>query len=304
MPLLRLQQPRPRRRRRRRAGGGRWSPRSRRRRATVPGRRGRQRLLRRRHPEPDAARDRGRGASRRSRAAGAGRRTPRSRSRPTRPRSRPGASAATATPGSTGCRWGCRRSTTPTCGRSGGCTTSPRRVRAFEVARGDLPAGQLRPDLCPPGPDPRRLAGRARPGAGDGGRPSVALPADHRARHPLRRPRRPRPAARPARRRGSRPTMYRADPGDLRRGRAAGLRDLEPRPARGGEPAQPRLLALRRLCRHRPRRARPADRRRRALGDRGAARARGLARGGRDRTAAAAPRAPRSPRPSRRSRCC
>ena len=39
----------------------------------------------------------------------------------------------------------------------------------------------------------------------------------------------------------------------------AGLRDLEPRPARRREPAQPRLLALRRLCRHRPGRARPAD---------------------------------------------
>ena len=41
------------------------------------------------------------------------------------------------------------------------------------------------------------------------------------------------------------------------RRRPAGLRDLQPRPARRGDPAQPHLLALWRICRRRPRRARP-----------------------------------------------
>ena len=49
-----------------------------------------------------------------------------------------------------------------------------------------------------------------------------------------------------------------------RRARAAGLRDFKPRPARRRMPAQSRLLALSRICRHRARRARPAHHRRRA----------------------------------------
>ncbi len=44
----------------------------------------------------------------------------------------------------------------------------------------------------------------------------------------------------------------------LRRARPAGLRNLEPRPAGRRVPAQPRLLALRRIRRRRPRRAWPA----------------------------------------------
>ena len=56
------------------------------------------------------------------------------------------------------------------------------------------------------------------------------------------------------------------DAGGLRGGGDRGLRDLEPRAAGGGEPAQPRLLALRRLCRDRAGRARPADRRRARAG--------------------------------------
>ena len=55
------------------------------------------------------------------------------------------------------------------------------------------------------------------------------------------------------------------DPGADRGRRAAGLRGVQPRPPRRGKPAQPDLLALRRLRRHRPRRAWPADRRRRGL---------------------------------------
>ena len=54
--------------------------------------------------------------------------------------------------------------TTPTCARSGGCTTPPRRVARLRGGAGDLPAGQLRSDLRPPGPDPRRLAGASSAG--------------------------------------------------------------------------------------------------------------------------------------------
>ena len=235
------------------AGAARWSPRSRPRRREVPGRVGRHGLLRRRHPEPDAAGDR-RGGDRGDRAAaGRWRRTPRSRSRPTRPRSRPGGSAAIATPGSTGCRWACRRSTTPTCARSGGCTTSPRRCAAFEVARAIFPRVSFDLIYARQGQTLAAWRARARPGAGDGGRPPVALPADDRGRHPLRRPRRARPAARPAGRRGWRPTCTWRRRRSARAAGLRGLRDLEPRPARRREPAQPRLLALRRLCRHRAR---------------------------------------------------
>ncbi len=51
----------------------------------------------------------------------------------------------------------------------------------------------------------------------------------------------------------------RGHPGDHRRGRPSGLRGLEPRPARRRKPPQPDLLALRRICRHRPRRPWPAQ---------------------------------------------
>ena len=52
----------------------------------------------------------------------------------------------------------------------------------------------------------------------------------------------------------------RTDRGRDRRGRHARLRNQQPCAARPGEPPQSRLLALRRLCRRRPRRARPPPR--------------------------------------------
>ena len=53
--------------------------------------------------------------------------------------------------------------------------------------------------------------------------------------------------------------MYRATQEICGAAGLRGLRDLEPCPAGRREPAQPRLLALRRLCRDRAGRARPAD---------------------------------------------
>ena len=63
--------------------------------------------------------------------------------------------------------------------------------------------------------------------------------------------------------------------------RPAGLRDLQPRPAGRRIAAQPRLLALRRICRHRPRRAWPPRDRQRAPCDRDREASRDLARTGR-----------------------
>ena len=88
------------------------------------------------------------------------------------------------------------------------------------------------------------------------GRPApVALPAHHRAGHAVR------PAACGGPACGTRPRrgagLVRDHPGDDRAGGTAGLRDLQPRGARRGKPAQPALLALRRICGRRRGRARP-----------------------------------------------
>ena len=79
-------------------------------------------------------------------------------------------------------------------------------VRAFEVARAIFPRVSF--DLIYARQGQTLAAWRAELGRalGDGDRPPLALPAHHRGRHPLRRPRRPRPAPRPARRRRRRPT--------------------------------------------------------------------------------------------------
>ena len=91
-------------------------------------------------------------------------------------------------------------------------------------------------------------------------RASVALSAHHRAGHAVPRAARGR-QARHARRR-HRARALRHDAGDLRARRPAGLRDFQPRAAGRRVPAQSRLLARARICRHRPRRAWPARHRR------------------------------------------
>ena len=55
-------------------------------------------------------------------------------------------------------------------------------LAAVELAGSPVRALLVRPDLCPPRPDAGGLGGRAGPGAGLRRRPSLALPAHHRAR--------------------------------------------------------------------------------------------------------------------------
>ena len=120
--------------------------------------------------------------------------------------------------------------------------------------RGGFPPCVVRPDLRAPGADAGGLAGGAAAGAGAGGGSSVAVPAHHRAGHRVRgaASRAARSCCRTATRR-PRCTRPRT-----RKPRASGWLAYEvsnyARTGRG-KPAQPGLLALRRLCRHRAGRA-------------------------------------------------
>ena len=197
----------------------------------VPGPGGRHRLLRRRHPQPDAARDRGRGdrrdpprlvarARRRDHARGQSH-LGRGRPVPRLPRRR-GEPALHGRPG-------------PERRRPQGARPHARHRRGGARLRGgagDLPAGELRPHLCPSGPDAGRLAGRAGAGAGAGDRPPLALPAHHRGGDALRRARRTRQAPRPAGAGGGGRHVPRHG-GDLRRGGVPGLRESPTTPGRG-----------------------------------------------------------------------
>ena len=227
--------------------------------AALPGPPARLDLLRRRHALADAAGDGG-GADRGGRAAlGLRARTSRSRSRPIPPRSRRPASPISPRRASTGSRSACSRSTTRRCASSAAPMTSAEGLAALATAQGCF--GRVSFDLiyALPGQSEDGLGGGARPGARLRHRPPLALPADHRARHALRRDGRARRAAGARSGRGG--GALRADAGDDRGRRPARLRNLQPCPARRGEPPQPRLLALPALSRHRPGRARPARRR-------------------------------------------
>ena len=125
----------------------------------------------------------------------------------------------------------------------------------------NLSAPVLRPDLCAARPDAGGLGGGARTGDRPRRRPSVALPADDRGRHALPRPARgAESSSMPDDDHRGRP--LRADAGDHRRARPAGLRDFQPCQAGRGKPPQPDLLALRRICRRRSGRAWPLRRER------------------------------------------
>ena len=192
--------------------------------------------------------------------------------------------------------------TTPTCARSGGCTRSPRRCGRSSWRGRSFAAGELRPDLCAAGPGAGGLAGGARPGAGDGGRPPVALPADDRAGHPVRR------AAARGRLRGLPDAALAADMylATQEICDAAGLAGYEiSNHARPGAESRHNLVYWRygdyagigpgahgRLTSGGG-----------ALGDRGAARAGGLAGGGRARRHRRRARRASVPGPSRRPRC-
>ena len=142
----------------------------------------------------------------------------------------------------------------PAHGRGGACGNrrGARHVRAL----------LLRPDLRAAAADARGVARRARSGPVARGRAPLALPAHHRGRHAVRRSPRPRPARDPRSRGGARP--LRGDAGADRAGGPPRLRDLQSCAAGPGVPAQPALLALRRVRRRRPRRPRPRPRRRHA----------------------------------------
>ena len=163
-------------------------------------------------------------------------------------------------PASTACRSACSRSTTPICARSAACTRSSEALAAIDVARATFERCLLRPDLRAARAR-RSQAWRAELGEAPGARgpAPLALPAHHRAGHAVRRAARARQAARA--RRASRRTPSTTLTQELTRAaRPAGLRDLQPRRARRGVPPQPALLALRRVCGHRPRRPRPRRR--------------------------------------------
>ncbi len=91
----------------------------------------------------------------------------------------------------------------------------------------------------------------------------------------------------------------RGDPAPPRGGRAAGLRDLQPRTARRRVPPQSRLLALPRLSRHRPGRARTRNARRDKARDPPASRPR---KPGSPRSKAAAAQSRRRPRSTAKPR--
>ena len=106
-----------------------------------------------------------------------------------------------------------------------------------------------------PGPGRTRRGERAEARFGRGRRAPVALSVDRRARHAVCRAPRHRQAQIPDDDTRARSTT---PPWSLRGARPAGLRDFQPCPARKRVPAQPRLLARPRICRHRPGRPRPA----------------------------------------------
>ena len=242
--------------------------------------------------------------------------TSRSRSRRTRPRSRPSVFAAFAAAGRQ----------PRLAGRAGARRRRPalprpraqrgRGAAAVELARADLPA--LSFDLIYARPGQTEAAGAAEldAGARPGRRHLSLYQLTIEPGTPLPRAARARRAGCPSTRTGGRP--LRDHPGDARGGRPAGLRDLQPRAAGRRMPPQPRLLALRRLCRRRPRRPWPADARWREARHRHPAaperwlapveaaatarrRARRRARGAGDRTAddGAAPGGGRAGRPDR-----
>ena len=126
-------------------------------------------------------------------------------------------------------------------------------LRALDVAQDNFARVNFDLIYARPGQSLAALGGRTRPRAGARHRASVALPADHRARHALCHAGargQVHPAGRGCQRRHVRP-----HPHHDRRSGPAGLRSQQPRPPRRGEPAQPCLLALSGHLRRRPRRA-------------------------------------------------
>src|SRR5690606_20787585 len=129
----------------------------------------------------------------------------------------------------------------------------PRGARGARRRAAALRAREPRPDLRTAEPDNRAVGRRTAAGGRARHRAPLALPADDRARHALRN-RRAAGGIHAARGRSGGGSLC-PDPRVDRGGRPPRLRDQQSRPAGGGEPSQPRLLALPRLCRDRTGRA-------------------------------------------------
>ena len=162
---------------------------------------------------------------------------PRSRWRPIRRAWRRAASAAIAQPASTACRSACSPSTMRTCARSAACTRRTRRVAAIEVARATFARCSF--DLIYARPGQTLAAWRTELGQ------ALALAGRHLSLYQLTiEPETPFAAlhalrqTRHARRRRWRTDFYELTQDLHRGGGAAGLRDLQPRHAGRGMPAQ------------------------------------------------------------------
>jgi hypothetical protein len=124
--------------------------------------------------------------------------------------------------------------------------------RAIDMALTSLRAREHRPDVCAAGTDPGRRRERHRHRGRDRRQPCFRLPPDAGAEHAL--PSRTAVAAR----RGPRGRHAGQGRGRTGRRRLRALRDIGFCPAGRALPAQPQLLELRRLPRHRCRRPRQA----------------------------------------------
>ncbi len=139
--------------------------------------------------------------------------------------------------------------------------TADEALAAVAIARGAFRALFVRPHLCAARPDRAGLARRARRA------PSPKRPSISRSTSSPSRPETPFAALHAAGKLAVPDDDHARDalrphPRGLRRRRPAGLRDLQPRAAGRRVPPQPRLLALPRICRHRPRRPWPPRHRR------------------------------------------
>ena len=215
-------------------------------------------LLRRRHALADAA---GAGRARcwpRPSGCGASRRTSRSRSRPIPRRSRRRNFADLAAAGVNRVSLGLQALDDEALRFLGRLHNAQEGLAALETAQAAFERVSFDLIYARPGQTPEQWRARADARARLRHRAPVALPADDRARHALRHRCAPGRVRAARRRSGGRPV--RAHPRADRRGGPAGLRSQQPCAARRGEPAQPHLLALPGLRRHRPGRARAARR--------------------------------------------
>ena len=194
-------------------------------------------LLRRRHAVADAAARRSPRSSTPSRKHWAVAPDVESRSKPIRPASRRRASAATAPPASIASRSACRRSTIASLKELGRLHTAQEALDAVAIARVDLRALLVRPDLCAAAARRPSLARRTR-------RARSPKPAEHLSLYqltiepetPFFRAARGRQARHPGRR------CWRAISTTLTQeicasAGLAGLRDFQPRAAGRGVPA-------------------------------------------------------------------